>query len=119
MQSFKDLKVWQKAHELTLAIYVATESFPRSELYGLTSQMRRAAVSIQANVAEGRCRMSDADFGRFVQIALGSASELEYHCLPARDLGLLGTEGYDSLAIMVNEVKRMLSGLIQKLRADG
>ena len=77
MQDFRELKVWQKAHELTLAVYRATQSFPRDELYGLTSQLRRSASSIPANLAEGRCRRSDRDFGRFVGIALGSASETD------------------------------------------
>ncbi len=79
--------VWQKAHELTVEVYKATTSFPGNEVYGLTSQMRRAGVSIPANIAEGCGRDGDAEFGRFLQIAMGSASELEYHCLLAHSWG--------------------------------
>ena len=81
-----ELKVWQKAHQLTLAVYQITAPFPREELYGLTSQLRRAAASIPANLAEGCGRNGDAEFARFCSIALGSVSELDYHLLPARDL---------------------------------
>ena len=84
MQNFRNLKVWQKAHMLTLDVYKATKSFPREEMYGLTSQIRRASVSIAANIAEGTCRNGDADFGRFLQMAAGSASEVEYHCCSRR-----------------------------------
>ena len=89
MQDFRDLKVWQKGHELTLGVYRPTAQFPRDGLYGLTSQMRRSAVSAPANVAEGCCRGADPEFARFLRIAMGAASELEYHCLLARDLELL------------------------------
>ena len=78
MQNFRNLKVWNKAHKLTLDVYRSSRGFPRDELYGLTSQMRRAAASIGANVAEGCCRKGDVELGRFLQIAMGSASELEY-----------------------------------------
>ena len=85
MKDFKELRVWQKAHSLALEVYQATRSFPRDEIYGLTSQIRRAAVSVGANIAEGCGRRSDGEFARFLQIARGSASELEYHLLFARD----------------------------------
>jgi len=117
MQDFRGLKVWQKSHELTLAVYRSTERFPKHELYGITNQMRRAAASVPANIAEGCCRSGDVEFARFLQIAMGSASELDYHCLLARDLELLGSETYDRLAGDVTEVKRMLASLIGKLRA--
>ena len=84
MQDFRQLKVWRKAHSLALAIYKGTVRFPRTELYGLTSQIRRACVSIPANIAEGCGRGGDPELGRFLQIAMGSASELEYHLLLAR-----------------------------------
>ena len=87
MQDFRNLSVWRLAHELTLAAYRETSRFPSSEQFGLTSQMRRSAASIATNIAEGCGRGSDADFGRFLQIALGSASELEYQLLLAADLG--------------------------------
>lgn len=118
MKDFRELKVWEKAHQLTLAVYRATIFFPQEELYGLTSQIRRACASIPANVAEGCGRGSDAEFARFLQIAMGSASELEYHLLLARDLNLLNSSDYNQLAREVTEVKRMLTSLIQKLTAD-
>jgi four helix bundle protein len=89
MEDFKDLRVWAKAHELTLAVYQRTRAFPKEETYGLTSQLRRASASIGANIAEGCGRRSDAEMRRFVQIARGSANEVEYHLLLAKDLNLL------------------------------
>jgi four helix bundle protein len=118
MQDFRHLKVWQKAHVLTLDVYKSTRNFPREEVYGLTSQIRRAAASVGANIAEGCCRKSDQELGRFLQIAMGSASEVEYHCLLARDLELLHAEDYGRLSGKTVEVKRMLASLIRKLRAD-
>ncbi|MGA8618766.1 MAG: four helix bundle protein [Candidatus Sulfotelmatobacter sp.] len=118
MQSFKNLKVWERAHGLTLDVYQSSKPFPREEIYGLTSQMRRASVSIGAHIAEGTCRRGDVDFARFLQIAAGSASELEYHLLLARDLNLLGTPDYERLSGQAVEVKRMLASLMQRLRAD-
>ena len=112
MKDFRDLAVWQKAHALAVDTYRATDAFPKSELYGLTSQIRRAASSIPANIAEGYGRSGDAELARFLQIAMGSASELEYHVLLARDLELLGGVDYARLAPEVTEVKKMLAGLI-------
>ena len=116
MQSFRELVVWQKGHELTLAVYRATKDFPSAERYGLTSQTRRAAASIGANIAEGCGRDGGPDFARFLQLAMGSASEVEYHLLLARDLDLLTDETHDKLAKNTIEVKRMLSSLIKKVR---
>jgi four helix bundle protein len=118
LQSFRNLKVWEKAHGLTLDVYKLSRTFPREEIYGLTSQMRRSSASIGANIAEGTCRKGDVEFGRFVQIAMGSASELEYHLLLAKDLELLKSLDYERLAEEVIEVKRMLASLLLKLRAD-
>jgi four helix bundle protein len=118
MQNFKNLKVWEKAHAVTIDIYTASRLFPKDELYGLTSQMRRASASIGANIAEGCCRKGDAEFGRFLQIAIGSASELEYHLLLARDLQILHSIDYERLSGGVVEVKRMLASLIRTCRAD-
>ena len=115
MRDFRELQVWHKAHALTLDVYRATKSFPKDELYGLTSQIRRAAVSIGANVAEGSGKNSKADFGRFLQIALGSASELEYELLLSRDLGYVVPEIYQQLSEHVIEIKKMLTGFIQCL----
>jgi len=119
MKDFHELKVWQKAHQLTLAVYQATTRFPCEELYGLTSQIRRSCSSIPANLAEGCGRNGDAEFARFCSIAAGSASELEYHLLLARDLELIDSCDYQNLAEQTVEVTRMLSALLQKLRADG
>ena len=118
MQSLRNLKVWAKAHAITLDIYQSTRAFPKEELYGLTSQMRRCSASIGANIAEGCCRNGDKDFGRFVQIATGSAGELEYHIQLAHDLGLLNAIDYQRLSEETTEVKRMLAALLNKLRAD-
>ena len=118
MQSFKNLKVWEKAHAMTLDVYRSTSAFPKAELYGLTSQMRRSSASIGANIAEGCCRNGDKDFGRFIQIAAGSAGELEYHIILARDLGLLTAVDYQCLSTETIEVKKMLASLLQKLRAE-
>jgi four helix bundle protein len=83
MQSFRNLKVWEKSHSLTLCVYASSGAFPREEMYGLTSQMRRSSASIGANIAEGCYRKGDVEMGRFLQIAIGSASELEYQLLLA------------------------------------
>ncbi|HWF10621.1 MAG TPA: four helix bundle protein [Bryobacteraceae bacterium] len=115
MRDFRELKVWQKAHELTLAVYQATTSFPRDELYGLTSQLRRCSSSIPANIAEGCGRNGEAEFARFCSIAMGSASELEYHLLLAKDLTLIKPEDHTPLAERAVELKRMLTALHQKL----
>src|ERR1700684_638865 len=89
MKDFRSLRVWEKSHKLTLDIYRVTTSFPREETYGLTSQMRRSSASIGANIAEGCGKRGNNEFRRFLQIASGSASELDYHLLLARDLGFL------------------------------
>ena len=118
MKDFKELKVWEKAHKLTLAVYRGTRSFPKEELYGLTSQMRRSCSSIPANIAEECGRSGDAELRRFLHIAMGSASELQYHVLLARDLSLLDELTHDHLANDVSEIKRMLASFINKLNAD-
>jgi four helix bundle protein len=119
MRDFHKLAVWEKSHALTLALYRATRAFPRDEIYGLTSQLRRAASSIPANIAEGCGRDGDAELARFLRIAAGSASELEYHLLLARDLVYLAEAEYDGALRKVTEVKRMLTGLIHRLMAEG
>ena len=117
MEDFKDLKVWAKAHQLTLAIYGITQKFPKAELFGLTSQIRRASASIGANIAEGCGRRSDPEMKRFVQIARGSASELEYHLLLARDLQLVRVDEFRDLEANVLEIQRMLASLTHRLGA--
>ena len=119
MQENRSLKLWQKTHRLTLNVYKLSAAFPREEVYGLTSQIRRASVSIGANIAEGCCRKGDCELGRFLQIAMGSASELEYESLLANDLGILQPPDYLRLSSEVVEIKRMLAALIGKLRAGG
>lgn len=118
MQDFRELQVWRKAHELTLAIYHATSEFPKHELYGLTGQIRRCAASVPANLAEGCCRNSDRDFARVVGIALGSASETEYHLLLAKDLDYLQPDYHAVLSQQVEEVKRMLTSLHGRLLCE-
>lgn len=118
MRDFRKLTVWQKAHELVIQVYRATAGFPKEEIYGLTSQMRRCGASIPANIAEGCGRHGDAEFRRFLQIAAGSASELEYHLLLANELEYLKVDKYRTLDTQVIEIKRMISSLIQKLTAD-
>ena len=117
MRDFRELNVWQKAHALTVAVYEVTESFPPYERYGLTSQLRRSCSSIGANIAEGCGRGTNADLGRFLQIAMGSASETENHLLIARDLRLLDESQYVRLSTSISEVKRMLATLIVRVRA--
>lgn len=115
MKSFRDLKVWEKSHELALAAYDATANFPKQEMFGLVSQIRRCAISIPANIAEGCGRRGNGEFHRFLQIAMGSASELEYHLLLSRDLKFLDGQRYISLNDGVEEVKRMLASLVRKV----
>lgn len=115
MQDFKKLVVWQKTHALTVEVYRQTTGFPKDEVFGLTSQIRRAASSIGANIAEGCGRSSNAELNRYLNISAGSASELENHLLLSRDLGYLPEDEYDKLFQSTVEIKQMLSGLIKKL----
>ena len=117
MQDFRDLKVWQKAHQLVLRLYRLSRAFPSDERFGLTSQLRRAATSISANIAEGSVRSSDPDFARFLHIALGSASEVDYYLILARDLSFLPAEDYAAANADLQEVKRMLATLIARVKA--
>ena len=118
MKDFRNLKVWEKAHRLTLDIYGLTRLFPKEELYGLTSQIRRSSSSIPTNIAEGCGRGSDADFKRFLQIAFGSASETEYLLLLSKDLHYVDSSKTESLNSDVEEVKKILSSLIKKINRD-
>jgi four helix bundle protein len=115
MQDFRQLTVWKTAHQLNLMLYECTQAFPKSELFGLTSQIRRAGVSITANLAEGRGRGSDADFARFLFMAMGSACELESHLELAKDLKLLAPADHRTALDFLIQVKRMLTALIRKL----
>ncbi|TWU20880.1 four helix bundle protein [Bythopirellula polymerisocia] len=117
MRDFRQLQVWKKAHELTLNIYKTTRSFSRAEVYGLTSQLRRASASIGANLAEGCGRSTVGDLRRFVDIASGSASEVDYHLLLARDLSEMQEPLYVEFDQAINEVKKMLNALGKSLRS--
>ena len=118
MKDFRDLKVWEKSHHLTLELYQLTKAFPADERFGLISQIRRCAASVPANIAEGCGRRGNGEFSRFLQIAAGSANELAYHCLLAKDLGYLGIQDYDGVEKKIAEVQRMLGGLISKVEAE-
>ena len=115
MKDFRSLMVWDKAHTLTLAAYQITATFPKSELYGLTSQIRRCSSSIPSNIAEGCGRRGNAELHRFLQIASGSGSELEYQILLARDLHYMNDAEYKHLSDMTVEVRKMLTSLIRKV----
>ena len=116
MRNFEDLEVWQKSHDLTVRLYRITETFPRSELFGLTSQIRRAAGSIGANLAEGCGRWGDAELARFVQIAMGSASELQNHLRLAKDLSFVSPADYRALIRALSSVRQMLTAFLQTVR---
>jgi four helix bundle protein len=116
MRNFKDLKVWSKAHHFVLEVYSETTSFPSEERFALTQQLRKAASSIATNIAEGCGRGYDRDFARFLGIAAGSASEVEYQLLLSRDLGYIELGRHAELDTQVNELKRMLNSFIQSLR---
>jgi len=116
VRDFRRLKVWEKAHRLALSVNEATGVFPREELYGVTRQLRRCSASIPANIAEGCGRSGDAELGRFMLIAMGSASELEYHLLLAHDLGYLRPQQHQNLEQETQQIKRMLSNFVTRLR---
>jgi four helix bundle protein len=118
VKDFRDLRVWEKAHQLALEFYKVTNEFPKTEMFGMTSQIRRAAVSIAANIAEGCGKRGNGEFQRFLNIATGSASELEYHFLLARDLAFFGETVFKRMNMAVIEVKRMLAALARKVEAE-
>lgn len=116
MQDFKQLMVWEKAHQLTLNIYKVTALFPKEEIYGLTSQIKRASASIALNIAEGCGRGSDVDFKRFLIMSMGSANEVEYCLILARDINYICSETFEELQTQIEEIKKMLSTFIRKLK---
>ena len=116
MNSYRELRVWQKAMELVLALYRETRGFPREELYGLTGQMRRAAVSIPSNIAEGKGRSTDKDRGLFFCHARGSLLELETQILIAASLAYLKKDSSETLLELCGETGRMLNALIQSIK---
>ena len=115
-EGFKGLKVWQKGYELALLIYKATQKYPKSELYGLTSQIRRCSVSISANIAEGYERNYRKEYIQFLMISKGSLGETETYLLLSKDLGYITEEEFNNLDKLRQEVGRMLRGLINSLR---
>jgi len=117
MQDYKELKVWAKAHQLTLRVYQVSKKYPKDELYSLTNQLRRASSSIPANIAEGCGKNSRNDLANFLNIALGSANETEYFLLLSKDLEYLAESEYVKLNESINEIKAMLISLINKVRA--
>jgi four helix bundle protein len=116
VRDFRNYTAWDKAHRLTVEVYTATVGFPKEELYGLRSQIRRSCVSVPANIAEGCGRGSDADFAHFLHVSAGSANELPYHLQLARDLGFLERSRHAKLDAHVDNVKRMLATLARKLQ---
>ena len=115
MKDFRTLIVWEKSHQLTLAIYKVLNHYPKDELFGLTSQMKRSSSSIATNIAEGCGRNTDKDFARFLIIAFGSANELQYQIILSNDLAFIDSETSNSLLLQVEEIKKMLNALINKL----
>jgi four helix bundle protein len=117
MRNFRQLNVWSESHSLTLEIYQVTKSFPKDELFALTSQMRRASASIPSNIAEGCGRGTNKEYAQFLQIAMGSASELDYQLLLAKDLKYIDVAVYSALNDKVDKIQRQLNILIRKVRA--
>jgi len=115
MRDFKELKVWQKAHHVVLDVYQQSRSFPSDERFGLTAHLRKSAISVPSNIAEGCGRESERELARFLSVAAGSASESEYQLLLARDLGYLQHDAHRQLDEQVTEIRRMLYSFIQKL----
>ena len=114
-QDFHDLTVWQRAIDLTVCIYKLTQRFPKEETYGLTSQLRRASVSVASNIAEGRGRLNPAEFRQFLGIALGSAFEIQTQLLVARKLDMGNEKAINEAMALCDEISKMLTAFIQKL----
>ena len=121
MRNYQDLQVWAKAHALTLDLYRISRGFPKEEIYGVTSQLRRAALSIGSNLAEGCGRRTSSELARFIRIAMGSASELDYQLIVCRDLGYLKHEDFQRIAKNLVEVRKMLTSFLTKVeeQVDG
>ena len=116
MKTHKDLDVWKKSVSLVTSIYEVTKTFPKDEVYGLTNQIRRSSVSIPSNIAEGSARQGDKEFAHFLYISLGSLSELETQLIIANNLNYLSLKDYDSVITSLEEIRRMLLGLIKYVR---
>ena len=118
MQNYQDLKVWQKAHAMVLMVYQLTKQFPKEEMYGLTSQLRRSVGSVPANLAEGCGKNNQLDTANYFQISLGSLHETEYYALLAKDLTYISESDFDHLDSSIKEVKAMLVALIKTVRTS-
>lgn len=118
IKSYKDLTVWQKAYKLSLIVYRLTKTFPKAELYALVSQMRRAAVSVPSNIAEGYCRQRKLEYIQFLLIAFASGAELETQLLISKDLGYLSGEDFNKANNLLQEVMKMLNSLISKIKSS-
>jgi four helix bundle protein len=118
MRNFQQLEIWQRSHQLTLRVYTATQSFPKEEIYGLTSQMRRSSSSVPTNIAEGCGRNSSIEFNRFLVIATGSLSELQYQFILSRDLKYFSEPIFKELFDEASQIKKMIYSYCQRLKAD-
>ena len=116
MAHFKELIVWQKSINLVTEIYRITEKFPSNEIYGLTSQLRRASVSVPSNIAEGNTRRSKADYLQFLRIARGSCSEIETQIIISKNLGFINDITFETLSFNIVEISKMINGLINSLK---
>lgn len=116
MQNYKELQVWKKSHEITLEIYKITKVFPKEELFGLVSQLRRSSVSVPTNIAEGSGRFTQKDFASFLQISLGSCQEVEYLILLSKEINYIKETDFNQLEKSIGEIKAMLISLIKKVR---
>ncbi len=116
MQNYKELLIWQEAHQFALNVYKITKAFPKEELFGITSQLRRASVSIPCNIAEGCGRHTSKDFANFLQIALGSTNETDYLLLLAKDLGYIPANDFMKFEEAINKIRAMNINLIDKVR---
>jgi four helix bundle protein len=116
MRDFRQLNVWEEAHNLALEVYRITKNFPKEELFALTNQLRRAVVSIPSNIAEGCGRGTNKEYAQFIQIAMGSAYEVDYQLLLSKDLGYLEKVEYEKLNDRIDKIKRQLASLLKKIR---
>lgn len=118
MLNFKDLAIWQRSHKLAIDIYRATLKFPKEEIYGLTSQIRRAVASIPTNIAEGCGRRTNAELANFLNIASGSASEVEYEILLAKEVGYITAEQCELWTKEIGEIRSMLAAYMKRLKTE-
>ncbi|HEY5462174.1 MAG TPA: four helix bundle protein [Hanamia sp.] len=115
MRNFLNLEIWKRSHQLTLKIYKATKNFPKEELFGLTSQMRRSSSSVPTNIAEGCGRNSNAQLANFLQIGTGSCSELQYQIILSKDLSYITEDVFNDLHSDVIDIRKMIFGYCEKL----